>query len=84
MCSYRHAVGFASATLISGVLILTLGCNTLTGLLGLSNFLLYTCVYTPMKRQHIANTWLGSIVGAIPPVMGWTACTGTIDSGNNG
>ncbi len=81
LSSYRHAVGFASVTLISGVTILTLGCNPLTGLLGLSNFLLYTCVYTPMKRKHISNTWLGSIVGAIPPVMGWTACTGSIDSG---
>lgn len=80
--SYRHAIGFASVTLISGVTILTLGCNPLTGALGLSNFLLYTCVYTPMKRKHIINTWLGSIVGAIPPVMGWTACTGSIDSGS--
>ncbi len=79
--SYRHAIGFATVTLISGVSILTLGCNPLTGILGLSNFLLYTCVYTPMKRKHIINTWLGSIVGAIPPVMGWVACTGSIDSG---
>ncbi len=66
---------------MSGVTILTLGCNPLTGILGLSNFLLYTCVYTPMKRKHIINTWLGSIVGAVPPVMGWVACTGSIDSG---
>ncbi|CAF4107088.1 unnamed protein product [Rotaria sordida] len=80
--SYRHATGFAAVTLISGVTILTLGCNPLTGILGLSNFLLYTCIYTPMKRKHIINTWIGSIVGAIPPVMGWTACTGSIDSGN--
>ncbi|CAF0754816.1 unnamed protein product [Rotaria sordida] len=79
--SYRHATGFAAVTLISGVTILTLGCNPLTGILGLSNFLLYTCIYTPMKRKHIINTWIGSIVGAIPPVMGWTACTGSIDSG---
>jgi protoheme IX farnesyltransferase len=79
--SYRHAIGFATVTLISGVSILTFGCNPLTGFLGLSNFLLYTCVYTPMKRKHIINTWIGSIVGAIPPVMGWTACTGSIDEG---
>ncbi|CAF0957578.1 unnamed protein product [Didymodactylos carnosus] len=79
--SYKHAVGFAAVSLISGVGLLTFGCNTLTGLLGLINFLLYTAVYTPMKRIHIVNTWLGSIVGAIPPVMGWVASTGTIDSG---
>ena len=34
-----------------------------------------------MKRVSIINTWIGSVVGAIPPVMGWTACTGSMDSG---
>lgn len=32
-----------------------------------------------MKRSNIANTWVGSVVGAIPPVMGYTAATGLID-----
>ena len=31
-----------------------------------------------MKRLSITNTWIGSVVGAIPPVMGWTACTGSL------
>lgn len=34
-----------------------------------------------MKRWSIANTWVGSVVGAIPPIMGWTACMGEIHSG---
>ena len=38
-------------------------------------------VYTPMKRLSIANTCLGSIVGAVPPMMGWAACSGQLDPG---
>lgn len=37
--------------------------------------------YTPMKRMTIMNTWMGSIVGAIPPMMGWAAVTGGLEPG---
>lgn len=40
---------------------LTIGANGLTAVLGGLNLLLYTCVYTPMKRRSIANTWVGSV-----------------------
>ena len=43
--------------------------NPLTAALGLGNIVLYTLVYTPMKRTSIANTWVGAVVGAIPPIM---------------
>lgn len=65
-----------------GLTILTLGVNPLTAVLGAFNLGLYTLVYTPMKRYSILNTWVGSIVGAIPPMMGWTACTGMLEPGN--
>lgn len=32
-----------------------------------------------MKRRHVSCTWFGAIVGAIPPIMGYTAATNTID-----
>ena len=60
---------------------LFVGVNPLTAALGVFNLALYTMVYTPMKRLSIANTWVGSIVGAIPPLMGWAASTGTLQSG---
>ena len=44
--------------------------------LGLLNLGLYTGVYTPMKRLSVANTWVGSVVGAIPPLIGWASATG--------
>ncbi|XP_062930354.1 protoheme IX farnesyltransferase, mitochondrial isoform X1 [Mobula hypostoma] len=76
-----HAVSFALACSVSGTAILGLGANPLTGALGAFNIFLYTCCYTPLKRLSILNTWVGSVVGAIPPVMGWTAATGSFGAG---
>nr|DBA27662.1 TPA: hypothetical protein GDO54_008130 [Pyxicephalus adspersus] len=75
------AVSFAAACAIPGISILTLAVNPLTGALGAFNIFLYTACYTPMKRLSITNTWVGSVVGAIPPMMGWTAATGCLDPG---
>jgi protoheme IX farnesyltransferase len=52
---------FATATSLSGVCILNYGVNSLTAALGLANFILYTSIYTPMKRMSILNTWVGSV-----------------------
>ncbi|XP_027885551.1 protoheme IX farnesyltransferase, mitochondrial [Xiphophorus couchianus] len=76
-----HAVSFALACGIPGVALLTLAVNPLTGFLGAFNIFLYTCCYTPLKRLSIINTWVGAVVGAIPPVMGWCAATGSLDPG---
>ncbi|XP_041818679.1 protoheme IX farnesyltransferase, mitochondrial [Chelmon rostratus] len=76
-----HAVSFALACGVPGVALLTLGVNPLTGFLGALNIFLYTCCYTPLKRLSIANTWVGAVVGAIPPIMGWTAATGCLEPG---
>lgn len=77
-----HAVGFAAGASCLGLCLLAWGANGATALLGGANLVLYTCAYTPLKRCSILNTWLGSVVGAIPPLMGWAACTGTpLDAG---
>ncbi|XP_055680444.1 protoheme IX farnesyltransferase, mitochondrial isoform X2 [Lutzomyia longipalpis] len=81
MLTPLHAVGFAAVAGASGFAILNYGVNGLTASLGLANLILYTSIYTPMKRYSILNTWVGSVVGAIPPVMGWVACTGHVDTG---
>ncbi|GAB0099400.1 Protoheme IX farnesyltransferase, mitochondrial [Sergentomyia squamirostris] len=81
MLTPLHAVAFATVAGATGFSILNYGVNELTAVLGLTNLILYTTIYTPMKRYSILNTWVGSIVGAIPPVMGWVACTGQVDTG---
>ncbi|KAJ1598134.1 hypothetical protein NDA14_005754 [Ustilago hordei] len=73
-----HAFGFASTCVVSGVGVLATMVNPLTAVLGAANVVLYSFTYTPLKRVSIANTWIGAIVGALPPLMGWAACTGTL------
>lgn len=76
-----HALGFATVCSASGIAILHYGVNDITAMLGFSNLVLYTSIYTPLKRISILNTWVGSIVGAMPPLMGWASCTGGLEVG---
>ncbi|KAG6909984.1 hypothetical protein DXG01_013984 [Tephrocybe rancida] len=73
-----HATGFAIATGLAGPAILWTMVNPTTAVLGTANIVLYAGVYTWMKRRSIASTWAGAVVGGIPPVMGWTACGGSL------
>jgi len=79
--SPTHGVTFGVVAGLLGVSLLATQVNMLTAAIGAGNILLYSMVYTPMKRISIVNTWLGSVVGALPPIMGWTACMGSIGSG---
>lgn len=74
-----HVLSFGILTSSTGLLILFLGLNVLTGVLGTATFLLYVFVYTPLKRKTWTATLVGAIPGALPPVMGWTAAGGTLD-----
>lgn len=56
-----HAVCFAAASALVGTGMLYFGVNGYCALLGFGNLILYTSIYTPMKRISIANTWVGSI-----------------------
>ncbi|MCW2926543.1 MAG: Cytochrome c oxidase assembly factor, CtaB, partial [Thermoleophilia bacterium] len=40
----------------------------------------YVLVYTPLKRVTVHNTVLGGVAGAMPPVVGWVAAGGALDS----
>lgn len=53
--------------------------NPLTALLGLIAYVTYVAVYTPMKQSSPGALVVGSVPGAMPPLMGWTAVTGHMD-----
>jgi protoheme IX farnesyltransferase len=72
--SLNHALAFGIITGAAGSLMLALGVNTLAAGLAFSNIILYTLVYTPLKRVHAINTWIGAVVGAIPPLIGMFLC----------
>ena len=64
---------------LSMVLLVTL-VNTLTALLTLAAMVGYSVVYTIfLKRVTPQNIVIGGAAGAMPPVLGWTAVTGTLD-----
>lgn len=70
-----QAFSFAIATGLVGSTLLYYGVNPTVASLGLFNIVLYGWVYTSLKRRSILNTWVGAVVGAIPPLMGWAAST---------
>lgn len=72
------ALLFGAALGIFGAVYLTFLVNGLTGLLGALTFVSYVFIYTPLKRITTLNTAIGAIPGALPPLMGWTAATGSL------
>lgn len=81
LLSPMHAIGFAGASGLGGITMLYFGVNGLCASLGALTLFLYTLIYTPMKRTSVYNTWIGSVVGAIPPLMGYCGGTGDVDAG---
>lgn len=73
LISTRGAVVFAVACGILGTGALYFGVNPTTAFLGFTNIILYAGIYTPLKRISVLNTWVGAVVGGLPPLMGWTA-----------
>ncbi|KAJ5675565.1 Protoheme IX farnesyltransferase [Penicillium macrosclerotiorum] len=73
LVSPRAALLFAIGTAAAGLGLLYVGTNPTTTALSAANIFLYAFVYTPLKRISVVNTWVGAIVGGIPPLMGWVA-----------
>mmetsp|Transcript_15010 Transcript_15010/g.24516 ORF Transcript_15010/g.24516 Transcript_15010/m.24516 type:complete len:475 (-) Transcript_15010:30-1454(-) len=76
--SKQAAIGLGCLTGSTGGILLGLGTDPITTMLGLGNIGLYAGLYTYLKPRSEINTWVGAVVGAIPPVMGWTAAGGSI------
>ncbi|ETN38430.1 protoheme IX farnesyltransferase [Cyphellophora europaea CBS 101466] len=76
LISPRAAAVFAFFCGATGLTLLYYGANPTVAGLSALNIFLYAGVYTPMKRISAVNTWVGAIVGGIPPLMGWCAAAG--------
>jgi protoheme IX farnesyltransferase len=60
---------------------LAIACNTLSAALAAITIAIYIFAYTPLKRASTANTAVGAIPGAIPPMIGWAAARGSVGAG---
>jgi len=76
----ENAMSFGIALILIGSGILYWTINPLTSILALITSLMYLFIYTPLKKLTWLNTSIGAIPGSIPPVGGWVAATGRLDS----
>jgi protoheme IX farnesyltransferase len=75
-----HALIFAAVLALVGMGVLYVLINPLTAWLTLSSSVGYALVYTLyLKRATPQNIVIGGIAGAMPPLLGWVAVTGTVD-----
>lgn len=54
--------------------------NPLTGILAIIATLIYVFMYTPLKTKTTFALYAGAVPGAIPPLMGWTSVTNSLDA----
>ena len=78
--SPQQALLFACLICVGGMLILMLLVNPLCAWLTLASFVGYAIIYTGwLKRATPQNIVIGGLSGAMPPLLGWTAVTNSID-----
>ncbi len=77
-----QAVLFAAVLVVLGVMVLAIFTNMLTVLLNLAAWVGYGLIYTLyLKHATPQNIVIGGLFGAAPPLLGWSAVTGTVAPG---
>jgi protoheme IX farnesyltransferase len=75
----RTALLFGCALVCASLIVLSLAVNPLAAGLSFTGFLGYVFVYTLwLKRRSPQNIVIGGAAGAVPPLVGWAAVTGTV------
>lgn len=74
-----ESLWFATIVGFAGIFLIFQWTNILTTSLAVLSMILYSFVYTPLKRVGPIAVFVGAIPGALPPLLGWTAATGDIN-----
>ena len=72
---------FGVGAIFIGGVWLALDVNGLAAIIALATSLLYLGTYTPLKQKTPLATAVGAFPGALPPLIGWAAATGTVSTG---
>jgi protoheme IX farnesyltransferase len=73
-----EAAWFGAALTATGLVELAAAVNVLSAAVALVTFVTYLAWYTPSKLRTSFSTVIGAIPGALPPMIGWAAATGTL------
>jgi heme o synthase len=77
----REALFFGVALALAGAGDLYFVGGLLPCALGVATCLSYLLAYTPLKKRTVWATFVGAFPGAIPPMIGWAAATGSLGRG---
>ena len=76
----KRAIVFAITIGVAGMAVLLFLVNPLCAWLTLASFVGYAFIYTGyLKHATPQNIVIGGLSGAMPPLLGWSAVTGTIE-----
>lgn len=76
--SPEMVLGFGTLLAVVGLTLLATSVSSLSALLGWLALCSYVLAYTPLKRVTTWSLHVGAVPGAIPPLMGWAAVTGSL------
>lgn len=76
--SPKSALEISLLLILSGILLVTLAGNIISAIFGVLNLIWYNAIYTPLKKKTPFAIIPGSLVGAIPPIIGWSAAGGEL------
>lgn len=79
--SVSEALVFCLILGLSGVFLFGYYFNQMTGYIALFSLISYAFIYTPLKRVSPIAVFVGAFPGAVAPMLGWVAVTGSIDEG---
>src|SRR6266403_2905872 len=71
---------FGIVLAVIGSIYLAIAANLLASLLAILTLLTYLFVYTPLKRKTPLCVFVGAFPGAMPPLIGWAAASGRLNS----
>lgn len=78
--SAKHVILISFILFLSGFLVLLFGTNIITTAIGIFTLFWYNAIYTPLKKVSAVAIIPGALVGALPPIAGWTAAGGELFS----
>ena len=69
---------FGTVLTLVGLILIVASSNALAATVAAATLVSYVAIYTPLKRRTSFGTVIGAIPGALPPIIGWAAVTGTL------